>query len=466
MDWPGHYDRFFSSLKMLRGGGNQKWSAQCPAHEDAKPSLSIALGTEGKLLVRCCAPHQCSLNSIARAVGLEPKDFFPPWSSTVKEKYVTSYLYRDAEGKELFQVCRFEGTDEQGNKTKTFRQRRLNPSYDSTRPRTTKDSPVNDNPEFIYDTAGVKRVLYRLPELLASLKESPKRWVFVVEGEKSVDAIREAGGTATCNPMGALKWQEEYGKHFTGCNVVVVPDEDPFDPKAGYSPGLRHAFEVASNLKHYASTVRVVRCPGVGPKGDYDAWAALQTDCESKKDRFLRFVSICKTAPLWDGKELEAIYGLPAEAKPIEARQPEAKRPEDEKPAPTMAPAPAAAPPVPSSTSALPPSSPEATLPMTAGGPANPAHGVGVELQSVGRIAEAIYGEMGGDCRSIFAVAGGIMMIVYNLEREIYSSAILASDVQHAPDPEKVQVLLKHLSAQCVAGLSALRKAGFFGQSI
>jgi putative DNA primase/helicase len=31
------------------------WMARCPAHEDRSPSLSIAMGKDGKVLVRCHA---------------------------------------------------------------------------------------------------------------------------------------------------------------------------------------------------------------------------------------------------------------------------------------------------------------------------------------------------------------------------------------------------------------------------
>ena len=64
-------------------------------------------------------------------------------------------------------------------------------------------------------------MLYRLPELLSADPSFP---VFIVEGEKDVDALRAIGVTAVCNPMGALKWRDEYGVYFKGADVVVLRD--------------------------------------------------------------------------------------------------------------------------------------------------------------------------------------------------------------------------------------------------
>jgi hypothetical protein len=47
---------------------------------------------------------------------------------------------------------------------------------------------------------GVRRVLYRLPELLEA---NPSQPAFVCEGEKDVDNVRAIGLTATCNSGGA-----------------------------------------------------------------------------------------------------------------------------------------------------------------------------------------------------------------------------------------------------------------------
>ena len=82
---------------------------------------------------------------------------------------------------------------------------------------------------------GVKRVPYRLPEVLEAQKTNQP--IYIAEGEKCVEALRALGLTATTNSGGAGKWGN-CGKYFQkGTSVVIVPDCD--------EPGRRHALEVA-----------------------------------------------------------------------------------------------------------------------------------------------------------------------------------------------------------------------------
>src|SRR5436305_13991437 len=53
----------------------QGWVACCPAHNDREPSLSIGLGDEGNVLLKCFAG--CSLESIVEAMGLTVVELFP-----------------------------------------------------------------------------------------------------------------------------------------------------------------------------------------------------------------------------------------------------------------------------------------------------------------------------------------------------------------------------------------------------
>lgn len=58
-------------LKGVRRAGQGKWSAQCCAHDDRKPSLSIRDVGNGRILLNCFAG--CSYESILLALGLDPK---------------------------------------------------------------------------------------------------------------------------------------------------------------------------------------------------------------------------------------------------------------------------------------------------------------------------------------------------------------------------------------------------------
>ncbi len=107
----------------------------------------------------------------------------------------------------------------------------------------------------------MRRVLYRLPELLAAKR---KKFVFDVEGEKDADRLAELGLVATCNAGGAGTWKEEYNEHLQGRPVVILPDDD--------APGRDHAQRVARALHGIAKSVRVVDLPDLPDKGDTSDW--------------------------------------------------------------------------------------------------------------------------------------------------------------------------------------------------
>lgn len=110
---------------------------------------------------------------------------------------------------------------------------------------------------------GVRLVLYRLPELLRS---GPDEVVWIVAGEKDVDAARQRGLVATTNPGGEGKWKPEYGEFFRGDHVAIVPDND--------EAGRRHAATIDKALAGIAASVTVVPLPGVPEKGDISDWFA------------------------------------------------------------------------------------------------------------------------------------------------------------------------------------------------
>jgi hypothetical protein len=66
-------NRILPLLSKVRARGTDQWIAQCPAHEDRSPSLTIA-ATSDRVLIRCWAG--CSANDIVRAIGLELSDLF------------------------------------------------------------------------------------------------------------------------------------------------------------------------------------------------------------------------------------------------------------------------------------------------------------------------------------------------------------------------------------------------------
>jgi putative DNA primase/helicase len=127
-----------------------------------------------------------------------------------------TFDYLDESGQLLFQVVRREG--------KRFSQRR-----------------PDGNGGWLWNLNGARRVLFRLPALVAHLEQNRPDPIYVVEGEKDVLAIEASGATATCNPGGAGKWSDEYSESLRGARrVVLVADLD--------EPGARHARQVRESL--------------------------------------------------------------------------------------------------------------------------------------------------------------------------------------------------------------------------
>lgn len=166
----------------------------------------------------------CSIEEVVSAMGLQLNDLFVDGGNRkTKENRITStvsatYNYHDEHGVLLYQVERLE--------PKGFRQRRPSATWGQS-----------GVPDWIYNMDGVRRVLYRLPELMAA---DPKRIVLVVEGEKDVETLTAKGFVATCSVGGAGRWLPEYAKILTGRMVVCLCDND--------EPGRKHMADVWTSL--------------------------------------------------------------------------------------------------------------------------------------------------------------------------------------------------------------------------
>jgi hypothetical protein len=94
---------------------------------------------------------------------------------------------------------------------------------------------------------GVRRVLYRLPEVMAA------QTVCVAEGEKDADNLVKLGFIATTNPMGAGKWREEFGEVLRGKDVLIFGDDDP--------DGRKHVEQVTKSLQNKAKSITHIKFP-------------------------------------------------------------------------------------------------------------------------------------------------------------------------------------------------------------
>jgi hypothetical protein len=184
-------------LKHLQGvrSAGSGWTARCPAHDDRKPSLSVGTGADGRALVCCHAG--CLTEAVVRTVGLAMADLFPA-ATRQGRRVVRTHRYRDATGEVLYAIRRLEAP---------------------TGPRSW--SMVRPDGEMWVRGAGDRRVLYRLPQLLAGPHNDP---VYVTEGERDADTLAEAGLTATTVTSGS--WAKTDASALAGRGVIVIVDND------------------------------------------------------------------------------------------------------------------------------------------------------------------------------------------------------------------------------------------------
>ena len=93
-----------------------------------------------------------------------------------------------------------------------------------------------------------QQVLYRLPEVL----EAPI--VFIVEGEKDCETLRDWGFVATTNAGGAkAPWLKSFTEALRARECIIIPDNDP--------PGWKRAVAVTRALYGQVARVRVQNLP-------------------------------------------------------------------------------------------------------------------------------------------------------------------------------------------------------------
>ena len=68
-------ERMLEMLTKVKGG-NGRWTACCPAHNDRGPSLAIRELEDGRVLLHCFAG--CETLHVVQALGMDMTDLFPP----------------------------------------------------------------------------------------------------------------------------------------------------------------------------------------------------------------------------------------------------------------------------------------------------------------------------------------------------------------------------------------------------
>lgn len=216
-----------SKLGSLRRSG-AGWMARCPVHEDRQNSLSIAEGRDHPVVFHCHAG--CQPEDVCKALGLDWAVLSKPRDKQQRDSgFVAVYDYRDEHGELLFQVCR--------TADKKFFQRKPDPS--------SRDG-------YTWKLGDTRRVLYRLPKVLAAVDEC--REIYICEGEKDVHTLESIGLVATCNPGGAGKWRPEYTEFLRDAVVTIIADKD--------KPGQAHARSIRDSLIDVAASTTMAEAAG------------------------------------------------------------------------------------------------------------------------------------------------------------------------------------------------------------
>lgn len=168
---------------------NGQTMAQCPAHDDRNPSLSIREASDETLLLHCFAG--CPSADVVAALGLRMADLF-----------AAEYRYDDG---------RRVQRDYDGGGRKRFRQ--------------------SGNTQ-------ARPSLYRLGKVRQAVANGEP--VYLVEGEKDVHALESLGVVATTTPMGAGNITKADLSPLAAPAVVAVVDRD--------APGAKWAQTVAELL--------------------------------------------------------------------------------------------------------------------------------------------------------------------------------------------------------------------------
>lgn len=190
------YDRIREALEQhgqrITNQTHHRLQAQCPAHPDKDPSLSVT-NADGMTLIHCHAG--CNTDDILTELNLTKKD-----------------LYDDPRGRtyEYVTIDGIIGRRVHRTPDKKFRQ-----SGD------TKTTPA----------------LYHLPELVQAV--TAEETVYLVEGEKDADNLTKlTGATATTAPQGATNLRKADLTPLYDAHVVAIVDKD--EPGAEWARTVEH----------------------------------------------------------------------------------------------------------------------------------------------------------------------------------------------------------------------------------
>jgi 5S rRNA maturation endonuclease (ribonuclease M5) len=262
---------FVAKLQGVKPAGDHAFIARCPSHKDDRPSLSVAVGRNGSIILKCFAG--CSADEVCKSLGLEMSDLMADQSNghSAKPTILCTYPYHDEMGTLVYEKLRYVPKD--------FRIRRPNPAKKG---------------DWIYNLKGTRKVLYRLPQLIKAVADDIP--VYFVEGEKDVDTLTAAGFVATCNPTGAKeRWDDSYNQFFEQSDLTIIPDKD--------QPGRDLSKQISEAVSPIARSCRIVELPDRNGRKVKDVTDWFDAGRAPPLDQAAEFDQLIQSAPTGDPTE-------------------------------------------------------------------------------------------------------------------------------------------------------------------
>ena len=264
-------NKVINSLNKPKRLKENQWQCCCPSHDDKKQSLTVTyLPCEDKILMHCHAG--CDTKDILDRAGLKMEDLCPENREnqpTWRKGLVSCYDYYDEHGMYVASKLRYEGKD--------FKWR------------------VIDGDRIISygKPKDIETPLYNLHDLLEHIKNTPNEPVYIVEGEKDCQTLKQFGLTAV-TPGASKSWKDYHAKHFKDLKVVIVQDND--------AAGEKMTECIVSSIKELASAYKVI-VPSDKEHGDVSDY--LLNDRHSLDD-----LKVLEEKIPWTVKGIKEVEGL------------------------------------------------------------------------------------------------------------------------------------------------------------
>ena len=233
-------------------GHGDRWNTLCPSHDEKSPSFVVS-EKDGRILVHCHAG--CSQHEVIES--LKRKGLWPTIKRTRDGQSLQSLWARDG----LEYVCHYE-YESQKREVLMVNVRLMDPK---TGKKTFRQARPYLDGRWKKKTSDVRKVLYRLPDLITAIKAG--KTIVILEGEKDVDNFNSQPclsgryfATTSING-GRARWKKEYNYLLKSAEKVVgIPDNDWV--------GYNHIADIGLSLHEDAKPFYYVELLGVGKGGD------------------------------------------------------------------------------------------------------------------------------------------------------------------------------------------------------